>query len=113
MSNQVQLQHNQAKEILKESIANYKYKQQKLKTYSYELTRIKKHLKDLDTINNSAFASYANISFKEEQRAIDSYLQKYSLIQLERLDAYKELIKIMYLIQAESVGNILEYAIEK
>ena len=113
MSNQVRLQHKQAKETLKDAIATFKYKQQKLKTYAYELTRIKKHIKELDIINNSAFASYANLSFNAEQKTIDSYLQKYTTIELERINTYKELIHIMYLIHTNDIKDILKYAIER
>jgi len=113
MSNQVRLQHKQAKETLKDAIATFKYKQQKLKTYAYELTRIKKRIKELDIINNSAFASYANLSFNAEQKSIDSYLQKYTTTELERINTYKELINIMYLIHTNDIKDILRYAIER
>lgn len=113
MSNQVRLQHQQAKEMLKDAVATFKYKQQRLKTYAYELTRIKKRLQELDIINNSAFASYAHLSFNSEQQTIDKYLQKYTAIQLERINTYKELINIMYLIHTNNTKDILRYAIEK
>jgi len=113
MSDQVRLQHNQAKEILKDAIATFKYKQQKLKTYAYELTRIKKRIKELDIINSSAFASYANISFNAEQKTMNNYLEKYTATQLARINTYKELINIMYLIHTNEIKDILKYAIEK
>lgn len=111
MSRQVRLQYSQSKEKLKDSIATFKYKQQKLKTYAYELVQLKKRIKDLDIINNSAFASYANLNFNSQQKAIDSYLTKYTQIQQERIATYKELISIMYLIHAEGIKDILRYAI--
>ncbi|MBU1657632.1 hypothetical protein KKG72_01090 [bacterium] len=112
-SSQVILQHSQTKEILKDSIATFKYKQQKLKTYKYELMGIKKHLKNLNIINNSAFALYANSSVNDEQKSIDNYLNKYTQIQQERINTYKELINIMHLIHSSNISDILLYAIDK
>lgn len=113
MSEQVRLQHSQSKEVLRDAIATFKYKQKKLKTYSYELARIKKRLKDLELINNSAYASYANLSFNSEQRSTQTYLEKYSLLQKERIGTYKELINIMYLIHSNEIKDILQYAIRR
>jgi len=113
MSEQVNLQHSQAKETLKDAIATFKYKQQKLKTYAYELARTKKRIKELEIINSSAFASYANLSFNAEQKTIDSYLEKYTTIELARINTYKELLNIMYLIHTNDIKNILKYAIAK
>jgi len=113
MSSQVRLQYSQSKEILRDSIATFTYKQQKLKTYAYELEQLKKRIKYLDIINNSAFASYANLSLNSEQKTIDNYLSKYSQIQQERIATYKELISILYLIHADGIKDILQYAIAK
>jgi len=113
MSEQVRLQHSQAKETLKDAIATFKYEQQKLKTYSYELARTKNRIKELDIINNSAFASYANLSFDSEQKTIDSYLKTYTTIELARITTYKELLNIMYLIHTNEIKDILRYAIAK
>lgn len=113
MSTQVRLQYSQAKERLKDAIATFKYRQQKLKTYSYELSQLKKRIKDLDIINNSAFATYANLSFNSQQKAMQEYLTKYTQIQQERITTYKELINILYLIHAEGIKDILQYAIAK
>lgn len=111
MSYQIKLQYTKSKDMLRDSIATFRYKQRKLKTYSYELSKIKKHIKDLNTINNSAYASYANLSFTSEQKVIDAYLEKYTQIQRERINTYKELVNIMYLIHANSIKDVLSYAI--
>jgi len=106
MTEQVQLQHLQSIEELQDVLAMFRYKQQKLKTYAFELSRIKRHLKDVEIINHSAFASYANISFDEKEKTIDKYLLKYLSVQKERLNTYKVLIKIMYLIQSNKLDEI-------
>jgi len=111
MSEQVQLQHTKSEEILRDAIATFKYKQQKLKTYSFELSRIKQHIRDLEIINSSDYASYANLSYDSEQKSDELYLQKYTQIQLERIATYKELINIMYLIHATNINEILSYAL--
>ena len=113
MSEQVRLQHSQSKEVLRDAIATFKYKQKKLKTYSYELARVKKRIKDLELINNSAYASYANLSFNSKQNNVETYLEKYALLQKERINTYKELINIMYLIHSNDIKNILQYAIRR
>jgi len=113
MSTQMRLQHKQSIERLKDAIATFKYKQQKLKTYSYELSILKKHLRDLEIINNSAFASYANLSFNSQQRTVDNYLNKYTQIQQDRIETYKELINIMYLIHSTDLKDILKYAVSR
>jgi len=112
MSEQVQLQHAKSKEILRDAIATFKYKQQKLKTYSYELSSIKQRIRDLEIINTSDYASYANLSYDSEQKSDELYLQKYTQIQLERIATYKELINIMYLIHATNINEILSYALK-
>jgi len=112
MSKQIRLQYNKSKENLKDSVATFIYKQRKLKTYSYELHKMKKRVEDLNIINNSAYASYANLSFSSEQKVINDYLQKYTQIQLERINTYKELVNIMYLIHANNIRDVLSYAIE-
>lgn len=104
--------YNYSIEMLKQSIANFRYKQQKIKTYSYELSKIKEHLKELNIINNSAYASYAKINIYNEESVINSYFSNYILIEKERLNAYKELINIIYLIHAEGLKDILLYAID-
>ncbi len=101
------LKHIQIKETLKETIAIFKYKQQKLRTYSYELSKIKEYLNSLTIINNSAYASYAKIDFSDEQKSIDNYFNKYMLIQHERINTYKELIDIMFLIHSTGIEKIL------
>jgi len=113
MSTQMRLQHKQSIERLKDAVATFKYKQQKLKTYAYELSILKKHLRDLEIINNSKFASYANLSFDSTQRTIDNYLNKYTQIQQERIETYKELINIMYLVHSNSLKDILKYAVSR
>jgi len=112
-SNQAILQHAQTKELLKESIAIFKYKQRKLKTYSYELAKIKEHVTNLHIVNNSAYALYAKSNFNNEQQSINNYFDKYIQIQKERIETYRELINIMYLIHTTDIRKILRYAIEK
>lgn len=112
-SSQAILQHSQTREILKESIATFKYKQQKLKTYSYELSKIKEHVKNLHIINNSAFAAYAKSNFEDEQESINNYFDKYTQIQQERIKTYKELINILYLIHSTDIKDILLYALDR
>ena len=113
MSTQMRLQHNQSMERLKDAVANFKYKQQKLKTYAYELSMLKKHLKNLEIINNSKFASYANLSFDSQQSAVNNYLNKYTQIQQDRIETYKELINIMYLIHSNNLKDILSYSVSR
>jgi len=113
MSTQMRLQHKQSIERLKDAIATFKYKQQKLKTYAYELSILKKHLRNLEIIKNSKFASYANISFGSQQRTINNYLNKYTQIQQDRIETYKELINIMYLIHSNNLKDILKYAVSR
>ena len=108
---QANLQHSKSKEILKDAIAAYQYRQQKIKTYSYELLRIKKRLKDLKTIDNSSVSSYINVSFDNEQKLLASYLTKHAQIEQERLLAYKELVGIMYLIHSNSLKDVLHYGV--
>jgi len=108
---QAKLQHSKSKETLKDAIAAYKYRQQKIKTYSYELSRIKKRLKDLKTIDNSLVSSYITKSFDNEQKLLASYLTKHTQIEQERLLAYKELVGIMYLIHSNSLKDVLHYGV--
>jgi len=107
LANQAKLQHSKSKENLIDTIATYRYKQQKIKTYSYELSRLKQRIKDLKTISNSS----VNITFGNEQKLKELYLQKHTQIQLERLATYKELVNIMYLIHSNSLKDVLHYGV--
>jgi len=112
-SQQAILQHNQKLESLKESIATFKYNQQKIKTYKYELAKIKEHINNLAIINNSAFAAYIHSNFNDEQGSINSYFDKYIQIQQDRIKTYNELINILYLIHSDNISDILLYAIDR
>lgn len=112
MSEELQLQHVQSQEKLRDAIATFKYEQQKIKTDSFELVRIKQHIKNLESMKSSDYASYVNISYDSKQKSDLRYLQKYTQTQLERITAYKELINIMYIIHSNNIDDILSYAIE-
>jgi len=108
---QAKLQHLKSQETLKDALAAYRYRQQKIKTYIYELTRIKKRLKDLKTINDSAVSLDIKSNFTNEQKLWALYLNKHTQVELERVLAYEELIGVMYLIHSSSLKDVLHYGV--
>ena len=110
MSEHVTLQSQQSEEKMRDAVASFKYKQQRLKTYAYELSNIKKHLGDLQTMQNS---SYESISVEAQRQVTDRFLEIYTKIQIERISTYKELVNIMYIIHANDIHEILEYALQR
>ncbi len=109
---QTELAHSQARELLQDEVADFKYRQQRLKTSIRELARLKQRIIDLKMIDSSAFSVYANIDFATRQNSIDKYLQQYEDIQKERLNAYKVLVNIMHLERIKNVQELFEYPVD-
>jgi hypothetical protein len=108
LDKQLSLQEKNDGELLSNKVRTFLYKQNKIKTYSYELTRLKQHIHEVDTINNSAYGSYKKNDFRGVEDLMQMYIQKYTFLQKERLNTYKELIDIVYLVHEKSLVNILQ-----
>jgi len=108
LDKQLLLQEKNDRELLSNKARTFLYKQNKIKTYSYELTRLKQHIHEIETVNNSAYGSYKKNDFRGVEDLMQIYIQKYTFLQKERLNTYKELIDIVYLVHEKSLVNILQ-----
>jgi len=101
------LQEFQDRESLQDAIARFVYEQHKIRTMMYGLRRVKKDIKDLSRVLKSPYGIYVQESYASKEKLIASYLTKYTLLQKERIIAYKELINILYSVHETSLESIV------
>lgn len=106
LSRQVTLQRNKLREELRNSIAQFLYLQHKIKTSQYQLQKIQQHIKESYLVVNSDAAIYLNESIKQHKGLQEQYSKLYLATQLQRLNAYKELITIRSLTHTKDLSKL-------
>jgi len=83
--------------------------QNKIRFSQEEMMDIKRYVDELNVILESGFSSYTRINYKTKQKAIRKYLNLYSSVQKERINIYKDIIKLLYLVHARSLEEIIYF----
>ncbi|UCM99439.1 hypothetical protein LCX93_07800 [Sulfurimonas sp. SWIR-19] len=95
------------KDLLEELLQNIKDGQNKIHFSQEEMMDIKRYVDELNVILESGFSSYTKINYKTKQKAIRQYLNLYFNVQKERINIYKNIVKLLYLVHSRSLEEIL------
>ncbi|MBN2894985.1 MAG: hypothetical protein JXK05_03715 [Campylobacterales bacterium] len=111
MAHQVSMQTRLEEEKLREMTSRFAYAQQRLMTLRNEIERLERHAVTLERVHELGYGELVQVGSEELYRLRLSLHTKHTAMQKERLALYALLVEILFTAQADSISDLLEYAL--
>lgn len=101
------LRQKKAYDELQNSRALFIYEQKKIKTLSFKLREIKRTIHEVQQVDDSAYGLYLEPNVPKVEDLVSQYLKDFTLLQKERIAAYKQLLIIAAVLHVHSLEDII------
>lgn len=111
MAHQASMETRLEEEKLREMSSRFTYAQQRLLTLRNEIERLERHAAMLERVHDLGYGALVQVGSEELYLLRLSLHNKHTAMQKERFALYALLVEILFASQADSINDLLEYAL--